>query len=132
MDMGLIKRAMACRVKYRMSGQRKLISLSRLGVHRLNRGGVYPQPDTVRNLGVRLLTTGCNVEEANHEGVSVEEVPFNERGAEPYESCLEYNMKKCDHPFLSKCFSPQSDVVYGTLSHSHLLLVLLVLSNGGN
>ena len=84
MDMGLIKRAMAYRVKYRMSGGRKLISLSRLGVHRLNRGGVYPQPDTVRNLGVKLLKTGFNVEEANHEGVSVAEVPINERGGDPY------------------------------------------------
>ena len=41
-------------------------------------------------------------------------------------------MKKCDHPYLMKCFSPQSECMYGTLSHSHLLLVLLTLDNDGN
>ena len=40
-------------------------------------------------------------------------------------------MRKCDHPFLSTCFTPQSDAMYGTLSHSHLLLVLLTFLNGG-
>ena len=132
MDMGLVRAAMAFRVKYRVCQDRKLISLSRLGVRKLNRGGVYPQPDTVRNLGLKLLGTGFNESEANHEGVCLEEVPFNERGKEPYESCLQYNMQKCIHPFLSKCFTPQSDVMYGTLSHSHLLLVMLTLANGGH
>ena len=98
----------------------------------MNRGGVYPQPDSVHNLGTKLLRTGFNESEANHEGVCVEDVPFKERGAEPYESCAEYNVRKCDHPFLSKCFSPQSDVMYCTLSRSHLLLVLLSLGNGGD
>ena len=132
MDMGLVRAAMAFRVKYRVCQDRKLISLSRLGVHKLNRGEVYPQPDTVRNLGLKLLGTGFNESEANHEGVCLEEVPFNERGKEPYESCLQYNMQKCIHPFLSKCFTPHSDVMYGTLSHSHLLLVMLTLANGGH
>ena len=57
-------------------------------MHRLNRGGVYPQPDTVRNLGLTLLKTGFNVSEANHEGVSVAEVPVNERGGGSYE-CMQ-------------------------------------------
>ena len=132
MDMGLVRKAMAFRVKYRdCQDSRKVISLSRLGVHQLNRGGVYPQPDIVRNLGLKLLETGFNESEANHEGVCVAEVPFRERGQEPYESYLRYNSKKCCHPFLSKCFTRQSDVMYGTLSHSHLLLVLLTFANGG-
>ena len=142
LDMGLVRAAMALRVKYRISGERKLISLGRLGVHPMNRGGVYPQPDTVRNLGLDLLNTGFNENEANHEGVCVEEVPFNERSAAtadgsaavaaPYESYVDFNRKNTDHPFLSACFSDQSDVMYGTLSHSHLLLVLLNFANGGH
>ena len=40
---------------------------------------MYPQPDTVRNLGLKIITKGFNQSEANHEGVSVEEMPFCER-----------------------------------------------------
>ena len=137
-DMGLVRMAMALRVKYRVSDERKLISLRRLGVHPMNRGGVYPQPDTVRNLGLKLLNTGFSENEANHEGVCVEELPNHERSggaaavAAPYESYLHFNRKNTCHPFFSACFNEQSDVMYGTLSHSHLLLVLLTFMNGGH
>ena len=124
-DIGLVRQAMAYRVKYRISKERKSISLNRMGVHPMNRGGVYPQPDTVRNLGLKLLKTGFSVHEANHEGVCVEEVPFNERGAAPgggqtavaapYESYSEFNRRNSCHPFFSACFNVQSDVMYGTL-----------------
>ena len=44
-NMGLIRRAMAYRVKYRVQNAdgslKKQMSLSLLGVHPLNRGGVY-------------------------------------------------------------------------------------------
>ena len=39
---------------------------------------MYPQPDTVRNLGLNILRKSFNQIEANHEGVNVEEVPFVE------------------------------------------------------
>ena len=143
MEMGLVRQAMAYRVKYRVSVGKRTISLFRLGVHKQNRGGMYPQPDIVRNLGLKVLATGFNESEANHEGVCVEYVPLHERFVElqsrlascpqsRFESCLEYNIKACDHPFLIKCFNAQSDAMYGTLPHSHLLLVLLSLANGAD
>ena len=143
MDMGLVLQAMAYRVKYRVSVGKRTISLFRLGVHKQNRGGMYPQPDTVRNLGLKVLAAGFNESEANHEGVCVEDVPFHERFEElqsrlvscpqsTFESVLEYNIKQCDHPFLIRCFNAQSDAMYGTLSHSHLLLVLVSLANGAD
>ena len=67
MDIGLVRKAMAFRVKYRLSEHRKPISLSRLGVHPQNRGGMYPQPDTVNNLGLTIIRKGFNQSEANHE-----------------------------------------------------------------
>ena len=79
MDAGLVRQAMAFRVKYRLDINKRVIALSRLGVHPQNRGGMYPQPDTVRNLGLKIITKGFNQSEANHEGVNVEEVPFAER-----------------------------------------------------
>ena len=136
MDDGLVRKAMAYRVKYRLPGQRRKIPLSRLGVHPQNRGGMYPQPDTVRNLGLKIISKGFNQSEANHEGVSVEEIPCSERAAHsrsdgsPYEPYGDYNIRQCDHKYLVKCFSQLHDIMYGTLSHSHLLLVLLSWLNG--
>ena len=133
MDIGLVRQAMAFRVKYRVA--KKVISLSRMGVHPQNRGGVYPQSDTVRNLGLTIISRGFNQSEANHEGVSVEEVPYCERAehsrsdGSPYEPYSDYNIRQIGHLFLETCFINALDM-YGTLSHCHLLLVLLSWLNG--
>ena len=144
MSDGLIRQAMAYRVKYRMqqADERfiRRIPLSLLGVHKLNRGGVYPQPDTVRNLGIKLLELGFSIGEANHEGVCVQEVPADERGhadlaavaapSSQYETYAQFNTRNCVSPILSTCFPPGGDTLFGTLSHSHLLLVLLCFTTG--
>ena len=107
-----------------------------MAVHPQNRGWMYPQPDTVRNLGLTIMTTGFNESEADHEGVCVEEMPFCERanhgrsGGLPYEPFAEYSLKQCDHLCLGKCFCRTNDIMYCTFSHSHLLLVLLSFANG--
>ena len=54
-DTGMMRRAMAMRVKYRVLDDDggftcKRILLQRLGVHPKNRGGVYPQRDVVKRL----------------------------------------------------------------------------------
>ena len=128
---------MAYRVKYRVAGGKRQMYLSLLGVHPLNRGGVYPSPETVQNLGLKLLQTGFSEDEANHEGVCVQEIPAEERSCDPrdsekpYETYQAFNSSHCDSaPQLRDCFSRNSDVLYGTLSHSHLLLCLLAMKNG--
>ena len=114
MDIGLVRKAMAFRVKYRLDNKKRLIALSRLGVHPQNRGGMYPQPDTVRNLGLKIITKGFNQSEANHEGVSVEEIPCSERAAHsrsdgsPYEPYGDYNIRQCDHLLLEKLPQPHT------------------------
>ena len=136
LDEGLVRKAMALRVKYRVSAKIIPVPLCRIGVHPDNRGGMYPQPDTVRNLGLDIMSKGFNQSEANHEGVNVEEVPFGERAAHsrrigsPYQPYSDYNNGQCDHLLLGSCFINSIDVMYGTLSHSHLLLVLLSWLNG--
>ena len=136
-DVGLVRQAMAYRVKYRLDGsKRKRMVLSLLGVHPRNRGGVYPSPETVQNLGLKLLKTGFNVDEANHEGACVQEIPAEERSCDPWDSSnpyttfKEFNRKHCGSATLQACFSGDSDTLYGTLSHSHLLLCLLAMKNG--
>ena len=66
----------------------------------------------------------------------MQEVPESERAkhspsvGSPYQPYADYNIRQCDHKFLEKCFSHSHDIMFGTLSHSHLLLVLLSWLNG--
>ena len=73
--MGLMRRALVLRAKYRLPGEKMKIPLTLLGVHPSNRAGVYPMEETVMNLGLSILAGGFSVEEANHEGICVQEVP---------------------------------------------------------
>ena len=128
---GIIKRAMALRVKYRVEYKKRKLPLALLGVHPRNRSGVYPNADRVESLGMALLKDGFNVEEAEHEGVCVQEVPMAERSAYPaVAGYSEFNVANCVDPRLKVCFEEQPGTSYGTLSHSHLLMVLLSFTNG--
>ena len=97
MDPGLVRQAAAFRVKYRVSN--KTISLCRMAVHPQNRGGVYPQPDTVRNLGLNIMAKGLSHREANHEGICVQEMPYSERAIHSrsdgslYQPYADYNIR---------------------------------------
>ena len=76
---GIIKRAMALRVKYRVGARKSRVPLALLGVHPKNRAGVYPNADRVESLGMGLLKDGFSMDEADHEGVCVQDVPMAER-----------------------------------------------------
>ena len=108
-------------------------------------GRVYPSPETVQNLGLKLLqTAGGGAGLARSPGVTAEKRErvlrmFDETVSkralileeEPYETYQVFNSSHCDSaPQLRDCFSRNSDVLYGTLSHSHLLLCLLAMKNG--
>ena len=125
---GEVIKAMALRVKYRLNtdlgANKRRLPLIALGVHPKNRDSVYPAADVVRGLGIELARKGFSQEEADHQGVCVQESPLNTSAvAETYGA---YNLRSCKgQPFLEKCFGDQSHVAYGMLSHNHLLLVLL-------
>ena len=135
-DIGTVRQAMAWRVKYRVkseSGQSKRrLPLQMLGVHPQNRGGVYPQGNVVKTLGIRLAGLGYSQEDADHQGVAVEQPPRDEKNPDSAvaESYGEYNRRKCSgQPLLKSCFGVESNVTYGMLSHNHLLLLLLCWAN---
>ena len=69
---GLIRRALVLRDKYRVDPEKDVVPLTILGVHPPNRAGVYPMEDTVMSLGLSILSSGFSVEEAQHEGVCVQ------------------------------------------------------------
>ena len=135
--MGLIRRAMALRVKYRVStgkSPRQMIPLSLLGVHPQNRGGVYPQGETVMHLGWSIFKAGFSTEEGNHEGVCVQEKPAvagTEGPPDGYTSLSTWNTQSVrSAALLKKSFLNSPTISHGTLSHSHLLLVLLSFREG--
>ena len=102
-NMGIIRKAMALRVKYRVASatgaKKRRIPLALMGVHNMNRGGVYPNGERVANLAVELLKVGFSEEEANHEGVCVQEVPASER-TDKHITCAQYNALGCAQPAL--------------------------------
>ena len=102
-----------------------------MGVHQANRGGQYPNADTVKNLLCKIIKTGFSENEANHEGVCVESIPCHEPNAVAA-SYLKFNLLNATHAFYEKCFTPQDDVMYGLLSHNHLMLGLKCIQNGAN
>ena len=136
-NMGLIARAMAWRVKYRKvdnAGQpiRMLLRVDFLGVHKNNRGGVFPAGLRCRSLCGDVLHAGFIKEDVNHAGVAVEEPPAEEiirlrvdKGGE-VESAAAYNIKQTSKDeLLRACFQAPFDTVQQTLlGHNHIMLVL--------
>ena len=136
-NMGLIARAMAWRVKYRKvdkAGQpiRMLLRVDSLGVHKNNRGGVFPAGLRCRSLCGDVLHAGFIKEDVNHAGVAVEEPPAEEfirlrvhKGG-VVESAAAYNIKQASKDeLLGACFQAPFDTVQQTLlGHNHIMLVL--------
>ncbi len=128
---GQIQQAMAYRVKYRIQHKEGtktvntiLINIRSLGVHMKNRGGVYPNKDTLKGLCSFLIQKGFTRAEADHQGVCVQNVPATEL-SQTVEDIGAYNRAKTqDTPELTSLFDSRT-LQAGTLSHSHLLLVLL-------
>ena len=107
LDQGVSK-AMAFRMKYRTTtdaGQiKRRLPLLTLSVHPENRGGVYPQGDDVKQLAIRLAKAGFSQEEADHQGVCVQEPPADAVAAcshgQPAVAVgyTQYNQQHCQGP----------------------------------
>ena len=79
-DQGLMVEAMAFRVKYRKQCQdgsfRKVpVRVEDMGVHNMNRGGVYPSGGRCKSLCQQTFKDGFMKEEVNHACIAVEEMP---------------------------------------------------------
>jgi hypothetical protein len=135
-DVGIIRQAMAYKVKYRKhDGQKIIIPIRLLGCHPLNRGGIYPQSERCQKLCSDVVSWGYDREDAEHNGVCVEEIPTTERRFNPmrpseeYETYLAWNKKNTMSDSLKKCFE-EGDVSFGLLAHSHLLVIQLCILTG--
>ena len=135
-EYGSMRKAMALKVKCRIvddgGKSKKRIPLQLMGVHPCNRGSIYPQPDVVKGLGIHLVRWGFCQEEADHQGLAVQEAP-HAHGKPEHLRFTTWNQEHCrGSAYLQTCFSAGGDVVYATLSHSHLLLVMLCWITGAD
>ena len=131
--LGSIREAMAYRVKYRIGDDhraKRSIHLEMMCVNNGNRGGMYPMPQTVMNLGIGIFQDGFDSEDANHGGVCVQEIPV-EATPRNWLPSYDWNQRNTSDTLLQACFPSDAEVAaYGTLSHSHLLLTLLCWLHG--
>ena len=134
-DRGLMVAAMAYRVKYRLKHQdgtvlRPNVLVEHLGVHKKNRGAVYPGGVRCKSLLVEVVEDGFTKEEVNHACVAVEEIPLHlliSRGhVGGVVSASAYNSEKCnkDEILCTLFQSPYDDVRFTLLSHNHIMLVM--------
>ena len=127
---GIITAGMAFRVKYRVKTDmgvvlRRFCPIQSLGVHPKNRGGVYPSGLRCKSLSVDVVDEGFSKEECNYAGVAAEERPRHMQPSD-YVHMRTFNItSSVADELLATCFSePCADVRHGTLSHSHLMVVL--------
>ena len=141
---GLMRRALALRRQFSLNADGsphiKMLPLDIMGVHQLNRSGHFPNGDACVDLGCKVLRDGFVLEEALSQGICVQEVPESERHRlgnlsnpmnQVYETILNYNLRKSAAvAALAQCFRSTMYCNYGTLAHSHLLLILLAFQHG--
>ena len=133
-DNSLMVAAMAYRVKYRkVDSNGKAIKvwlrIENMGVHKKNRGGIYPAGVRCKSLCVEVVGAGFVKEEVGHAVIAVEEPPVAEFiRMNPYSlvSASAYNAAQCcKDELLMNCFqTPYDNVNYNLLSHNHMMLVL--------
>ena len=129
--------AAAWRVKYRdlKSTQKIKVRVENLGVHRNNRGGVFPGGIRCKELCVDVISNGFLKEEFSDKLVAVEEMPTHEarsldrsRGeVQTGSTGSQYNRETSSKDeLLQTCFhEPYGNVQYNLLSHNHMALVIL-------
>jgi len=124
----LIKLAGCLRAKYRV-GNPSLMPLQCLGIHQKNRGGIFPQWQRSQSLMRKIFEGGFSRETAWHQGVCVEEIP-TEHQPPDYVTLHRWN-KDCSsrHPELDGLLQNPDHVTHGTLSRSHLTLILKLFKN---
>ena len=120
-DEASMKKAMAWRCKYRLhEGDTILCNLLQMGIHQYNRGApeIFPNGNDVKLLLTRITGNGFDEQEANHNGIAVQEVPFPEAKSKQLEPLKDYCQRMTKGTCLQECFDPanparRGDMIYG-------------------
>ena len=105
------KRAATLRAKYRVS--KMVVGPSFAGLHPSNRGGQAPSGERCKQLLEAILRDGFDPNGAYYDGVCVQEAPGGT-------TIHNFNNKACGGNDLLTPSVEGTQVMYGSLSHSHL------------
>ena len=125
MRQALMRVRLSCahRAKFRV-GESGPQPLGPMGSHQGNRGGVYANTKDVENLAEGIWDMGFDPEEADSQGVAVQDYPEGQRPPN-YVTIHNWNRLKTEGiPGLVAVVSDDHVISLGLLSHNHLLLVL--------
>ena len=132
-----MQKAAALRDRFQTNSLKVRIPVLMIAPRRDNRGGQYPQDERVRELAAQIVAAGFSQAEADHEGVCVQEYPAEQivkkkKKDNPNFQTYDAFIRDAAQGPLKQCFdrSGGTEVTYGTLSHSHLCLVLRAIVNG--
>ena len=122
----LVTAAMALRVKYRKTNANGTTHLQELpirvcGVHKRNRGGIYPAGVRCCSLCTDVIEAGFVKEEVNHTCIAVEEIPVEivSQQSSTFQSSRVYNMEKhAQIAFLRLAFSLLTTVSISRYCHT--------------
>ncbi len=123
MDEPMVRKAAACRIKYRREGGLVRIPVEQVGFHPTNRDGQPPNGSRCMELFKEILDVGFDAEESDNGGIVVEARPGSR-------AVHDFNREACDgDPFHVPVVTGW--IAYGSLSHSHLHQTLRNIRGGG-
>ena len=126
----LITQANDIRAAHRQ-GPKQRIPVRLLGPHPSNRGTVFPNEARPRTLACEIICVGFSQAEADFEGVCVKEYSVDEqKNRADYESFVENARKKAKGIVKDVFDRSGGEILYGTLSHSHLAIILRAIAAG--
>ena len=116
LDLPLIRKAAAFRIKYSKHGSLLRLPVEQVGFHPKNRDGQPPNGERCCQLADDIVRLGFDRDEADAGGVSVEQKPGTY-------TIAAFNVKACG---LDLYHAPATAgcIAYGTLSHGHLHQVM--------
>ena len=119
------------RARFRVVPERQRIPVNMLVPHPENRNGVFPSSARVRHLACELIILGFSQAEADFEGVCVREYSPEELKKRPGYTSFRQNMVEKAKGCIQELYQQRNgEALYGTLSHTHLSVILRAISAG--
>ena len=112
-------------------GVRQRVPVHMLVPHPDNRSGVFPSSTRVRELACQIIVLGFSQAEADFEGVCVRDYTAEQLKERPgYKSFAQNVAEKAKGCVKELCQQGYGEALYGTLSHTHLSVILRAIAAG--
>ena len=112
-------------------GIRQRVPVHMLVPHPDNRSGVFPSSNRVRELACQIILLGFSQAEADFEGVCVRDYTADQLKERPGYRSFAQNVKEKAKGCVKELYQTgYGEALYGTLSHSHLAIILRAIDAG--